>query len=91
MVEMRIRQLAQAGQGAFDQLDRRPDLPTLIGDDSEQMKRVSVIRVLLQRLAVQRLRPVEPSRLMVGEAGPHGAREAAGPPGISRILGECHG
>src|SRR6516162_1282376 len=48
-----------------------------------------MIGVLRQRLTVERLRSLEPPRLLVGEARPHGLREASGPPRTPFVLGGC--
>ncbi len=37
---------------ALDQPQRRPDFPELIGDDPEEVQRIGVIRIFLQRFAV---------------------------------------
>jgi hypothetical protein len=88
---MRIRQLGQSRQCPLNQLQGRRYFPALIGEDPKQMQRVGMVWVLCQHLAVQRLRSVEPSRLMMREACPHGSREAGNSARISPVLGRYHG
>jgi hypothetical protein len=77
-VEMRLRQVMQFRQRPLDQIDRRFDLSALICDDAQKMQRLGMLRVFRQRVAIERLRTPEPSRLMVSEAGIDRARDAAG-------------
>ena len=83
---MRLRQILQCRLGPLDQLDRCLYMPAVIGNDTEKMQRFAMFRVLLQRLAVERLRPLDPSRLMMGEAGIHRPSDASGAAGVLFVV-----
>ena len=80
---MRIGQLRQPRQRTLDQPQRRAQLSALVGYHPEEVQRVGVIRVFMQRLAIQGLRPPQPSSLMVRKPGAHGPQS---PRPLPRLL-----
>jgi hypothetical protein len=77
-VQMRFRQVIQFRERAANQLDRRWELSLLIGDEPEKMQRLGMLRVFLQRVAIERLRLIEPAGLVVGEGGIYNLCNAIG-------------
>src|SRR5439155_22588979 len=65
-VQMGLRQIVQFGDRALDQLDRGFELTALKCYEAQQMKRLRMLRVFLQRLAIEGRRLIEFPALVVG-------------------------
>ena len=68
---MRFREVIQLRQRAGYQLDRLPRIALLMGDEPEEMQRLGVVRGFVQRPAIERLRLIEASGLVMSEACIH--------------------
>jgi hypothetical protein len=86
---MHIGHLRQHRQRALDQLKRRPDFSALVGYNSQEVQRVGVIRVFLQRFAVQGLRTLQSSGLMMRKSGAHGSQSPCTPPRFPFLFIGC--
>jgi hypothetical protein len=86
---MYIGQLRQLRERALDQPQRRPDFSALMGYYPEKVQRVGVIRIFLQRFAVEGLRPPQPSGLMMGKSGPDGPQPPRSPLRFSFLFFGC--
>jgi hypothetical protein len=86
---MHIGQLRQFRERALDQPQRRPDFSALVGYYPQEVQCVGVIRIFLQRFAVEGLRPPQPSGLMVDKSGAHGPQPPRSPPRLSFLFFGC--
>ena len=89
VVQMYIGQFRQLRQRALDQPQRRPDFSALVGYHPEKVERIGVIRVFLQRFAVEGLRPPQLSGLMMGKSGAHGPQPPRPLPRLSLLFFGC--
>jgi hypothetical protein len=87
---MHIGHLRQRRKRALDQPQRRPDFSALVGYYPQEMQCVGVIRIFLQRFAVQGLGPPQPSGLMMGKSGAHAPQPPGPPPRFPPLFFGCH-
>ena len=90
VVEMRVGIVRQRRQRAPDELQCGRDLAALESDDAKKMRRFGMIRLPLERLAVEAFGPLEAPRPMVREARLQRSRyPAGGAPRLAPVVRFC--
>ncbi len=90
IIEMRVRIVRQRRQHSPYEFKRGRDLAVLESDDAKQMRRLGMIRLPRERLAVEGLGSIEPPGLMVREARlDRAGYPASGAACLAPVVGLC--